>query len=140
MSTALVYGQEARLLPWAAQRIGVERFRRDAYTIGLERRGELVAVVVFDDFTKAGCAMSVASDGSSHWLNRGYLAALFAYPFIQLGMRRVTSAVASKNTASYGFCLHLGFVVEGVCRDALPDDDLVIMGMLRAECRYLPKE
>lgn len=140
MATALIYGQEERLLPWAARVIGVDKFRRDAYCIGLEKNGELVAVVVFDDFTKVGCHMSVASDGSSHWLNRGYLAALFAYPFVQLKMRRVTAMIGAKNEASRRFVEHIGFKKEGVCPHGLADDDLVIMGLLRAECRYLPKE
>lgn len=140
MSTALIYGQEDRLLPWAANVIGVDRFRRDAYCIGLERRGELAAVVVFDDFTSSACHMSVASDGSAHWLSRSFLAAVFAYPLIQLKLRRVTSLIAQKNEASRRFCEHLGFKVEGVCPHGLPDDDLVIMGLLAGECRYLPKE
>jgi RimJ/RimL family protein N-acetyltransferase len=140
VSTALIYGQEERLLPWAARVIGCERFRRDAYCIGLEKQGELVAVVVFDDFTKAGCHMSVASDGSAHWLSRGYLAALFAYPFLQLKLRRVTALIAQKNERSRSFCEHIGFRQEGVCPHGLPDDDLIIMGMLAGECRYLPRE
>lgn len=138
MSTALVYGQESRLLPWAAERVGVERFRRDAYTIGLERRGELVAVVVFDDFTRCGCHLSVASDGSAHWLNREFITAIAAYPFIQLAMRRITAVIATKNTASLRFCEHLGFRHEGLIRHCMADDDAFLMGMLRTECRYLP--
>lgn len=140
MATALIYGQEERLLPWAARRIGVERFRRDAYCLGLERRGELVAVVVFEDFTRVGCSMHVASDGSAHWMNRALLAAAFAYPFTQLGMRRVTAMVPSKNTAALRLDQHLGFEVEGLCRHGAPDDDVVILGMLRENCRFLPKE
>lgn len=137
--TRLVYGEEERLLPWAQERIGV-RFRRDAYTIGLERDGEIVAVVVFDNFSEADVNMHIASDGSRAWLNKSLLVAAFAYPFIQLGLRRVTGMVPAKNTAALKFDEHIGFVREGYHRNATPDDDLVSLGLLRQSCRFIPEE
>lgn len=140
MTTRLIYGQEETLLPWAAEKIGIHGFRRDAFSIGVERDGELVAVVVYDTFSDCECYMHVASDGKSNWLSRGTLAALFAYPLIQLGYRRVTSLIASKNAASQRFCEHLGFEHEGYCRHAMKDDDVVIMGMLKENCRFIKQE
>jgi RimJ/RimL family protein N-acetyltransferase len=84
--------------------------------------------------------MHVASDGKSRWLTRGTLAALFAYPLVQLGYRRVTSLIASRNTVSQQFCKHLGFKVEGYCRNAMKDDDVLVMGMLREDCRFIKQE
>ena len=92
----IIYGHEETLLPWAQERVGVP-FRRDAYTLGLERNGSLVAVVVFDNFSDADCNMHVASDGTRSWLSKGLLLATFAYPFTQLGLRRVTAMVPAKN-------------------------------------------
>lgn len=141
MASTLVYGQEHRLLPWACRQIGIASFRRDAYCIGLERDGELVAVAVFDNFTSGDCCMSIASDGSGYWLSRGFLAAVFAYPFTQLGNRRVTSLIASSNTQSLRFCEHLGFKREGLCRQAMDGEDMHVMGLLWDEAgRFLPKE
>lgn len=140
MTTELIYGQEDRLLPWACERIGVTAFRRDAYTIGVERDGELVAVIVYDTFSDCDCNMHVASDGSAHWLTRAALAGIFAYPFIQLGYCRVTSQIGTKNTRSLRFCEHLGFEREGYRRRAMKDDDLHVMGLLRENCRYIVKE
>lgn len=138
MSSVLIYGQEDRLLPWAAARTGGGTFREDAYALGLERDGVLVAVVVYDGFSVADCNMHVASDGSRHWLNRTFLAAAFAHPFLQWGLRRVTGLVPAKNAAALAFDEHLGFAREGYHRHALPDDDLVTLGLLREDCRYLP--
>lgn len=135
----VIYGKEQRLLPWAQERIGCT-FRRDAYTIGLEKDGELVAVVVFDGFSACDCNVHVASDGTGHWLTREFLVCVFAYPFIQLGLRRVTGLIAAKNQAALRFNRKLGFTQEGVCRHGMPDDDLVVLGMLRSECRFLQKE
>lgn len=136
----LIYGDDERLLRWASERIGGLRFRDDATAIGRERGGELVSVCVFDGFSAADCNMHIASDGSRHWLTREFLVACFAYPFIQLKLRRVTGLVPAKNRDALRFDLHLGFQVEGRCRDALPDDDIIILGMLRRECRFLPSE
>ena len=136
MTTRLIYGHEDRFLPWAAARIGIPGFRRDAYCIGLEREGELVAVVVFDCFSDCDCNMHVASDGTGHWLNRMFLLASFSYPFGQLGLRRVTGMVPARNDAALKFDQNLGFVREGYHKNALPDDDIISLGMLRENCRF----
>lgn len=140
MDSKLIYGQEDRLLPWAQERIGVA-FRRDAYTLGLERDGELVAVVVYDSFSLVDCAMHIASDGSGAWMNKSLLVSAFAYPFIQLGLLRVTGLVPATNEAALKFDEHLGFVREGYHPKAAPDGgDLVSMGLLKENCRFVPKE
>lgn len=140
MAYQLIYGEEDRLLPWALERIGIEAFRRDAYSLGLEREGELVAVVVYDGFSRCDCNMHLASDGSGKWMNKAILAASFAYPFIQLRLNRVTGLVPAKNDEALKLNEHLGFVREGLCPKALPDDDMVVMGLLRENCRWVPKE
>jgi RimJ/RimL family protein N-acetyltransferase len=139
-ATRLIYGEESRLLPWAAYRIGVTGFRKDAYTIGLERDGELVAVVVFDTFSRYDVHMHIASDGTARWMSKELLFAAFGYPFTQLGMNRITGMVPAKNATAIEFDKHIGFVLEGRCRNALADDDIVIFGMLRSECRFIPKD
>lgn len=140
MTSKLIYGQEERLLPWAAKATNVPGFRRDAYAIGLERDDELCAVVVFDTFSQTGCNMHIASDGTRRWMNKELLLSAFAYPFVQLGLKRVTGIVPARNTAALSFDEHLGFVREGLCRDGFPDDDMVILGMLRKDCRFISQE
>jgi RimJ/RimL family protein N-acetyltransferase len=139
MSSRVIYGEENRLLPWARERIGIE-FRRDAYTIGLERGGEIVAVVVFDSFSKADCSMHVASDGTSKWMSKSLLLASFAYPFVQLGLRRVTAMVPADNEAALRLDEHLGFVREGYHPHATETGDLVSLGLLREACKFIAPE
>jgi RimJ/RimL family protein N-acetyltransferase len=134
----VIYGQEEKLLPWAQQRIGVT-FKKDAYTIGLERSGELSAVVVYDNFSDVDCNMHIASDGTRAWLNKALLLSAFAYPFTQLGLRRVTGLVAAKNTDALKFDENLGFVREGYHPHAMKDDDLISLGMLKEHCRFIPQ-
>ena len=135
----LIYGEEDRLLPWAQERIGVS-FRRDAYAIGLEKAGKIVAVVVFDNFSECDCNMHIASDGTRAWMNKSLLVSAFAYPFLQLRFNRVTGLVPAHNEAALAFDEHLGFVREGYHPKAGPDGgDLISLGMLRENCRFIPK-
>ncbi|MGL4859835.1 MAG: GNAT family N-acetyltransferase [Enterobacteriaceae bacterium] len=131
----------SRLLAWATPIIGCGPARSDAQAIGLERDGALVAVTYYDGFSATDCNIHVASDGSGRWLTREFLAHVFAYPFIQLSLRRVTGLVPVNNPRALQFDLKLGFRLEGCCRDALPDGtDLYILGMLRRECRWITPE
>ena len=66
----LICGEEHRLVPWARERIGVSGFDDDARTIGLERDGHLVAVVVYDSFHATDVQMHIASDGTRRWMTR----------------------------------------------------------------------
>lgn len=133
----VIYGQEERLLPWAQERVGVT-FRADARTIGLERKGQLAAVVVFDNFSDTDAYIHVASDGSRAWLNRELLLSVFAYPFVQLGLLRLTGLVCADNADALAFDENLGFVREGYHPKAGPGGkDLVSLGLLREHCRFI---
>ena len=122
---------------WAKDRIGyVENWGEWYQAIGLERRGVLIAGCVFNFYTGSDISVHIASD-SRRWATHEFLRACFGYPFHQLKVRRLTGYVPSKNAAARKLDEHLGFRLEGVKRDALPDDDLCIYGMTRAECRWL---
>lgn len=137
----VIYGQDDVLIPWAAKRTGIQSFKPDATAIGQEKNGEIVAVVVYDGFTDADCNMHIASDGSRTWLTRELLVRAFAYPFIQLGYRRVTGLVPAGNADALRFDEHLGFKREGYHPKAGPDGgDIISLGMLRENCRFIPKE
>lgn len=134
--TEVVYGCDEELIAWAESVVG-SKFRPDAKAIGLKRHGNIIAVTVFDGFSECDCNMHIASDKSGRWLNKDFLISSFAYPFIQLKLRRVTGLVPSKNSRALRFDHHIGFVTEGVCRNALPDDDIVVLGLLKENCRYI---
>ena len=132
----VIYGQDERLLPWAQERIGVT-FRPDATTIGLERDGEIRAVVVFDAFSETDAQMHIASDGTKAWMNKALLLSAFAYPFTQLGLLRLTGLVTADNQAALEFDQNIGFEKEGYHPKAGPGGkDLVSLGLLRDNCRF----
>lgn len=138
MSTRLVAGEDSRILPWAAEIIGIHGFRADAKAIGIERDGKLSGAVIFDTFSDTDCCMHVASDGSKSWLTREFLREAFSYPFIQLGYKRVNVPVAENNKRARIFVLNLGFKQEGYHPYGAKDCALIMHGMLRSNCRWIP--
>ena len=137
MGSRVVFDSEA-VAQWALSRMAYPTRWPHFQAIGLERDAGLVAAVIYENFSLADVNMHIVSEGK-HWLSRKYLAVCFAYPFLQLGLRRVTGLIPAKNQQSLRFAKHLGFEVEGLARNALPDDDVVITGMLREECRFIPQ-
>jgi len=134
----LVYDDSGQMIEWASKIIGFQP-RSDAVAVGWREHGELRAVVLYDNFSACDCNMHIASDGAGNWLRRAFLVTCFMHPFAQWGLRRVTGLVPAKNTDALRFDLHLGFEQEGYLRHALPDDDLVLLGMLRENCRFIPE-
>lgn len=110
-------------------------FSRSA-TLAVCRNNELLAVVVFFDYTKFDCEMAVASI-DPRWLNKTILRAIFRYAFEQLGCHRVTGRVKADNLHAIQFDEKLGFVREGTLRQAVDGVDVHIYGMLKTECRWI---
>jgi len=106
-------------------------------TIGLEKDGELVAGVLYEDYNGANVLMHVAAIPGRKWLNRTFLYICFTYPFVQLDCRRVTGIVPSTNWDALRFDIHLGFEVEAVLKDAHPSGDLMVLRMFRENCRWI---
>ena len=134
-----IYGEDERLIEWASRIIGFSP-RPDAKAVGWQEHGVLRAVTMWDGFSECDCNIHIASDGTGHWLRRPFLRMSFYHPFMQWGHRRVTGMVPAKNHAALRFDLHLGFKQEGIVRHALPDDDVIILGLLREDCRWIPKD
>lgn len=108
----------------------------DCKSIGLERRGELVAGVVYDYFNGANINMHVAAEGVN-WLNREFLWFCFYYPFEQLKVRRVTGLIPDSNHQSKRFAESLGFELETRLQDASPTGDVLVYRMFKPQCRWL---
>lgn len=137
MSKEIVYNDKS-LIKWVSDIIGGgDEFPEDSTTIGLKENGEFIAGVVYTQYTGTSITMNVAASKKG-WLNRAYLRACFIYPFVQLGCRRVGGLVRVDNLKAQKFDEHLGFVREGLLREADEDGcDLIVYGMLKRECRWL---
>lgn len=106
-------------------------------TIGVERGGRLILGVVYHGFTAADVQISAASI-SPLWADPGVLAALYAYPFLQLQVRRLTAIVPESLKRVHRTLVHMGFAIEGRHRYGFGLEASVTFGMVREECPWLP--
>lgn len=138
MTWQILTDQRERCGEWARERIPhVPSWGEWYQALGLERDGELQAVVVYNLYSGADIAMHVAAVPGGRWMTRSFLRAVFRYPFVQLGCRRVTGYVPASNAVALRFDLHLGFQPEGRMREALENgEDVIVLGMLERECRW----
>ena len=136
----LLLNDASRLVSWAEKIIGCHFFP-DAVALGWGDDAIIRATVVYDRWTETDCAMHLASDGTRRWMTRQALAAAYFYPFVQNDRRRVTGLVEASNADALRLNLHMGWRKEGVMRaGARNGDDLIVLGMLRSECRFILKE
>ncbi len=102
--------------------------------IGYERAGHLRGGVVFTQYSGANIVMACALEAP---LTRMFLRAMFIYPFLQLGCRRMTLLIDEDNKKSIRLVEHVGFKQEGRMREAMPRGDVLVYGLLKSECRFL---
>jgi RimJ/RimL family protein N-acetyltransferase len=113
-------------------------YSASAAGIGLKQDGQLISGVIFDDYNGSNVWMHVAAIPGRRWMTREFLYAAFAYPFIQLGCKRITGWVEASNTDARRFDEHLGFKQEAVLKHAARDGgDVIIYVMFREDCRFL---
>jgi RimJ/RimL family protein N-acetyltransferase len=134
--TQVVVGRDAAVAEWVLERTPHVETWGPCRAIGIARGDELVAGVVYNNCRWPSIEASIASTEPS-WCSRRNLAAIFAYPFRQLGCTRLGAVTAAENHDVRGFLKRLGFRQEGLLKSALPGRrDAVIFGMTPEECRW----
>lgn len=126
----------ARVFAFVSERVALQPIG-GVKGIGLERDGKMVAGVLYEGYTHHNIWMHVAAEPGSHWLTRDFLRAVFAYPFVQLGVDRISGYVDASNTAARRFDEHLGFQEEAVLKGAARDGgDVILYVLWKKDCRY----
>ncbi len=106
-------------------------------TIGIAIEDELIGGVVYNNFTKWSVEYHCSFIRTPK-LTRRVLGVLFAYPFNQLDVERITTITAARNKRAQRINKAMGFRLEGQARRAFDGiDDAMIYGMLHEECRWL---
>lgn len=72
-------------------------------------------------------------------VSRSIVRETFEYPFITCGCEAVIGLVDSTNDAALNFNKKLGFKEVHRIPNGGPDGDMIIMQMLRSDCRWLRK-
>lgn len=137
MST-IIFDRDMEVGQWVASRIPdvqtIERFGDfTAYAFASDDLTEIYAGVVYHNYRDHDIELVMAAD-DPRWATKGNIRAVFAYPFIQLGVARVTSICTKRNKRVRKLLEGVGFKREGVARRAIDGiQDAVIYGMLRSE-------
>ena len=105
--------------------------------LGLVEDGRIIAGVIFDSWNGASLCMYVAAVPGARWMTREFLRLSFAYPFQQLGCKKLLGLVGSGNKAAQRFDEHLGFVLEATLEAAHPDGSLLVYSMTKEQCRWI---
>jgi hypothetical protein len=134
---SIILDEPDRLIAWASEQLGVGFFN-DARAIGWGTLDDIRAVAVYERWTGSDCCVHLVSDQRPGWLARRFIAAGFSYPFIVGRLRRLTGLVPASNFRALRLNEHFGFRREGALRAGADDGgDMIVMGMLREECRFI---
>lgn len=129
-----------RVSEFVSRILGIEGWS-NCRAIGLEKDGELIAGVVYDYYTGTNICMHIAALPGRRWLNREFLWFMFHYPFVQLGVKRLTGIIPESNKESVRFAQGLhGSKLEARLKGAHPDGDMLIFVMFKDDCKYLKEK
>ena len=123
------------LRPYAEAKLGIALSDHAQFVGRLKEDGSIWGVTAFDHFSEYDCEIFMC--GEPGFGSRPLLKATFAYPFKQLGKKRVTARVDANDEHTLSIDRRIGFKEEGRLRDALGDRDIVVLGMLKDECRWI---
>jgi len=133
------FEQDPDFFRWASTVLNVDYQPGEGCKVitNLSKDRSILGVVVYTSFTRRNCEMSLASDGTGHWMTREFLCAVFGYPFLLAKLRRVTGIVEEDNERALKLNRHLGFLTEGRLQRWFGDKDGIVMGMLSERCRWI---
>lgn len=126
--------QAPHYLDFASRLTGTKDFG-PCKTIAILNHGAL-AVVVYNAQDEMNIGISIATS-SPKWCSKRVLKVIFGFPFIQLGLNRVTATINENNAKSISLVERLGFQKEGYLRQYYDNSGAVIYGITKDECRWL---
>lgn len=132
----LIQDQPDEVGTWVCDRTGGLWYEGAGAAIGFTFDGAMAAGCTFENYNGANIYLRFAVQ-DRRVFNRASIWAVFSYPFLQLGCKRVTAVVDCDNVRSLTFVEHLGFVREATLADAAPNGDQAVFRMLKSECRWL---
>lgn len=102
----------------------------------IARNGVPLGAVLYTNFRQHSIEMIAA--GEPGWISRGDVRAVFAYPFLELGVWTVLTMVNRVNTTSRELQRRLGFTeLCVVATSAHKVEDIIVYGMSRDKCQWL---
>lgn len=118
--TELVFGKDEELAAWAEATFPeIGKVGRPLQSIGVaDKDGELMAVAIFNNFgqnerNETYDLQVTFVAATPNWATPGNIRAILHYPFIQLGVKRMTAITDKSNKRARKLNEGLGFVHEG---------------------------
>jgi len=102
--------------------------------LGLVCNETIHAGVVYNDWNGVSVTATIAVEGI---MTPSYLAAIFHYPFIHLGAKKIICQIGEKNQKSIHLCEKMGFRKEAQLLDSHPDGRLLLYTMSKEQCRFI---
>ena len=119
---------------WVAQRIVGGYFAERPQAIGLERDGELIAGVIYENFNHKTIWCHIAIENR---ITPFYLAAIFDYPFNVAMTEKIIVSVSDSNEESKKLVQKMGFTEEARIKDACVGGDMLFFTLSREKCRFI---
>lgn len=119
--------------PFIAEKLNMVWTPDNSTTIGWVGE-EIESVVWYEDYNKKSVTCHIYLGKG---LNKQYLATIFDYPFIQLGVDKIIAPVISSNDKSVEFVKKLGFEEQARLLDVFPTGDLLFFVMSKDKCKFL---
>lgn len=135
MAGELTAANQTVLWEYLSERIGLP-WSTDLVCIGQLRRGQLVGVVGYNNFTGTSCYMHMAGS-DARWVSKALVKEVFRYPFEFLQLAMVFGVVPSGNTQALRIDRKLGFTELMFIPGAHPDGGVHILQLLRENCRWV---
>ena len=120
--------------PWIASHTDMIWKPEGTETIGLEKDGEIIAGVWYEDWNPQSIVTHIAITGR---LTKRFLRVIFDYPFTQLGVQKIIAPVLSDNSDSIRLVTKMGFKEEARLKNVHPLGDMTFFVMNKNECKYL---
>lgn len=143
----LIYGRDAEIASWVCQQLKKKPYIAGLYrAVGIERNSKLIGAVVWnnyyeDNYGKPLLIEATIATIDKRWATRHNLRELFAYPFIQLKVKRVQATCHRKAKRVRTTLDKLGFHFEGIVREAHPSGgDAAHYSILKSECKWIARE
>lgn len=120
---------------WVSRQLGMEFDPARGTGIGqLDTQGNICVGAHFCDYDKQNVNVHISKIPDTR-LNPTFVAAFIAYPFTQLRVVRLTGLIGSRKANAIQFAVRLGGVFEGRIRRGLPDDDLLVFGLVNTDAQ-----
>lgn len=113
--TQLLFGRDDELAAWAEENYPeCAPLSRPLTAIGVaSSTGEMLGVAIYHNFRQNDVEITFIT-ATPRWATSGNISAMLHYPFVQLGVQRMTAITAKANKKARKLLTGLGFILEGV--------------------------